>query len=302
MKLGLVVGLAVLAGLLFALSAYLQQLAAREVTQDEPPRLSLRELAALMRRLVRRRIWFAGWLTNLAGFFSQAAALNLGSVVVVQPLLSTDLLFALPLSAREQRRLPTVREWSYAGSICVGLAGVIGGLGSAPLQGSADRGRVLVVVGCAVVGVGLLGTVSAASSVRAGAVFAAVAAGICFAMTAVFMKLTAADLIDRGVPATAVDWPGYALAVSTLTGLVLGQHAYASGPLPWAIAARAVTNPLVSFVVGAYAFRVDLLHSTTSLYFVALGGVLIVAGIVGLSHSATAEIFYESDADTSPDG
>lgn len=296
-----VVGLAVLAGLLFALSAYLQQLAARDATHDEPPRLSLRELAALMRRLLRRRIWFAGWGTNLVGFFSQATALHLGSVVVVQPLLSTDLIFGLPLSAREQRRRPSLPEWAYAGSICLGLAGVIGGLGTAPLQGGADRGRVLAVTACAVAGVGVLGMVSAASSVRTGAVLAAVAAGICFAMTAVFMKLTATDLIDRGVAATAVDWPGYALAVSTMTGLVLGQHAYASGPLPWAIAARAVTNPVVSFTVGAFAFRVDLPHSVPSLLFVGLGGALIVAGIVGLSHSATAEIFYgPATADAKP--
>ena len=302
----LVVGLAVLAALLFATSAYLQQLAAREVTQDEPPRLSPRELVALMRRLLSQRIWFAGWVTNLSGFFSQAAALHLGSVLVVQPLLSTDLLFALPLSAREQRRRPMLREWAYAAAICLGLAGVIGGLHTAPLDHGADRGRVLLVVALAVVAVGVLGAVSAASSVRAGAVFAAVAAGICFAMTAVFMKLTAADLIDRGVPATAVDWPGYALAVSTLGGLVLGQHAYASGPLPWGIAARSVTNPLVSFTIGAFAFHVQLPTAPLSLVLITGGGALIAAGIVGLSHSATAELFYaekpspDSGKDRSP--
>ncbi|BCB91749.1 hypothetical protein Psuf_090620 [Phytohabitans suffuscus] len=114
----------------------------------------------------------------------------------------------------------------------------------------------------------------------------AVAAGLCFAMSAVLMKLTAADLLERGVAATAVDWPGYALAVSTVAGLLLGQWAFATGSLAAAVAAMTITNPIASYLVGVFAFHVAPPTDAAALAAVAASGALITAGVVGLSHSS----------------
>jgi drug/metabolite transporter (DMT)-like permease len=104
----LVVGLGLLAAFLFAGSASLQQHAAqgtdyapevgRSVRRRGRP-VVLPALLALVRKLVRKPLWLLGWLTNLVGFLVQATALHFGSVALVQPLLVTQLLFALPMAS-----------------------------------------------------------------------------------------------------------------------------------------------------------------------------------------------------------
>ncbi|MBF6243795.1 MULTISPECIES: DMT family transporter [Nocardia] len=288
----LVIALGVLAAFLFAAAGYLQQRAARTVVAEQPRAARVFGMTTLMHRLLRSGTWLRGWITNLAGFLTQAAALHLGSVAAVQPLMSTQLLFAVPLEAFGRRRRPRGRDIWFALLVCAGLGVLFGVGGVAPLEGDSDRGRVLLATFSAAGLVALLALISIRCPIWVAANLVAVAAGVCFAMSAVFMKLTTEDLIYRGIPATAGDWPGYLLAVSTLSGLVLEQTAFAAGPLPWAIAAMSVTNPIVSYVVGVLAFKVALPHTAGSLAGVAVAGALIAAGIGGLAHSPLARAFY----------
>jgi hypothetical protein len=119
-----------------------------------------------------------------------------------------------------------------------------------------------------------------------------VAAGICFAMTAVFITLTADDLINRGVGETAIDWPGYALAGSTLLGLLLEQDAFAAGSLATAVAAMTITNPIASYALGVLAFEVDAPSDPGALAGLASAGLLIVIGVITLSGSPTVRDQY----------
>ncbi|WP_024799948.1 DMT family transporter [Nocardia sp. BMG51109] len=291
----LVVALGVLAAFLFATAGFLQQRAARAVVAEDPHAARVPGLSTLMRRLVRSRTWLRGWLTNLAGFLTQAAALQVGSVASVQPLMSTQLLFAVPLEAAGRQRRPHARDLGYAMLVCAGLAVLFSVEGAAPLSGDPERSRVLLATASAAALVALLAVASTRCSIRVAATLVAVAAGICFAMSAVFMKLTTDDLLHRGVPATAVDWPGYLLALSTLTGLLLEQAAFAGGPLPWAIAAMSVTNPVASYAVGILAFRVAVPSDPGSLAGIAIAGALVAWGVSGLAHSPLAQAFYAAD-------
>jgi multisubunit Na+/H+ antiporter MnhG subunit len=128
------------------------------------------------------------------------------------------------------------------------------------------------------------------------AALVAVAAGLCFAISAVLMKLTAEDLVERGVAATARDWVGYALAVSTLTGLLLGQEAFASGSLPTAVSVMTITNPIASYLVGVFAFHVAPPTGPGTLAAVAGAGLLLLVGTVGLAHSPTVQRELAQDA------
>jgi drug/metabolite transporter (DMT)-like permease len=117
-----VTALALTAAFLFALSAFLQQRAARTVIAGDTG--SLRNASGVKRllgRLVRSREWLAGWLTNLGGVGTQAAALKVGSVAAVQPLMAAQLLFVLSLASAEQRRWPSGRDWLSALAVCAGL-------------------------------------------------------------------------------------------------------------------------------------------------------------------------------------
>jgi drug/metabolite transporter (DMT)-like permease len=290
----LVVGLGLLAAFLFAASASLQQRAAQRANHGMSPgvvgavrtRWPVAPLLSLARRLLRSRLWLAGWATNLVGFLVQGAALHLGSVALVQPLLVTQLLFALPLATLWTRRWPSRRAWLSGAAICAGVAVFLAVRGVAPLQSEPNRARIILAGLSSILVVGLLVSASARRRPLVQAAMVAVAAGICFAMSAVLMKLTAEDLVERGTAATAVDWPGYALAVSTLTGLLLGQWAYAAGSLPAAVAAMTITNPVASYLVGVLAFHVALPTSPGALAAVSAAGALICVGVVGLSQSS----------------
>jgi len=74
---------------LFALSAFLQQRASRMIIGADTA--SLRDASGVKRllgRLVRNGSWLTGWLTNLGGVGTQAAALKVGSVAAVQPMMA----------------------------------------------------------------------------------------------------------------------------------------------------------------------------------------------------------------------
>lgn len=288
----LVIGLSVFAAFLFAAAAYLQQRAGRAVVAVHPAASRVGGLLLLMRRLVHSPMWLRGWVTNLAGFLTQAGALHLGSVALVQPLLSTQLLFSLPFSAAEHRRRPATRDWVFALCVCAGLAVLVSVEGTAPLSGDPERTRVLLATASAVGVIAVLVLVGLAVPVRVRAHLTAVGAGLCFAMSAVLMKLTTEDLLHRGVGATAADWPGYLLAVSALGGLLLEQNAFVAGPLPWAIAAMSVTNPVASYVAGMLAFHVPFPTDASRLAIITGAGALVVVGISGLAHSPLAQAFY----------
>jgi drug/metabolite transporter (DMT)-like permease len=287
----LVVFLGLLAAFLFAGAAALQQHAARRDALDRrhEPEMSgkpvVRPLFGLISRLVRNRMWLLGWLTNLAGFFVQAAALHLGSVALVQPLLVTQLLFALPMATAWSRRWPGALDWFGGGAITGALVVFLAVRGVAPLEGQADRAKVLGAALAAAAAVAVLVVLSRGMRAIPRATMLSVAAGLCFAMTAVFMKLTAADLLGPGVPATARDWPGYALALSTLTGLLLEQGAFATGSLSTAVAAMTITNPLASYAIGVLAFDVTPPTSVAALAALAGSGLLLIVGVVALSRS-----------------
>ena len=98
--------LALGAAFFIAIGDVIHQRSAHQVTDEPVSHLGL------FTRLLRDRQWWLGSLVAAAGFALQAAALGLGSVLLVQALLVTSLLFALPINARLTHR------GSPAGSGC----------------------------------------------------------------------------------------------------------------------------------------------------------------------------------------
>ena len=83
--------LALVAAFLFALAAALQQKGALNL-----PTISLARPSSLL-RLVGQTMWLVGTLALLTGYVFQAAALDRGRLAIIQPLLVTTVVFALPL-------------------------------------------------------------------------------------------------------------------------------------------------------------------------------------------------------------
>src|SRR3954471_9336099 len=125
--------LAAAAALAFAAATVVMHRAA----SDSPTTSGL----GLVRRLLGRPAWLAAQGVSVVGVLLQAAALRVGSVVLVQPLLSLGLVFSLGLGAvldrrRPGRPLPGRLQWWAAGGVAAGLAVFL--VGASPEAGSAS--------------------------------------------------------------------------------------------------------------------------------------------------------------------
>ncbi|NUR27653.1 MAG: DMT family transporter [Catenulispora sp.] len=279
MSLAVAVTAALLAALTFAVAAVLQQAAAESVpeTQSLRPRLLL--------SLLSRPLWLAGVGMAAASYIVQGVALAFGSLVLVMPLASTDLLFALPLVAwRRGRRLSRPEA---VGAAC-NAAGVAAFLVVLPpeedetaLPGLADWLPLLVIVVALAAGVLAVG-VHAPRIIRTG--LYAAAAGLLFALLDALTKGAAGLFRDQGVAALG-HWEPWALVAVGGAGLLLVQSAYQAGPLAVSLPVIDTVEPVGSVLMGAAVFH-EPLATSWELVVQVVGGALAIAGIVILSRSS----------------
>lgn len=285
--------LALVAGFLFAVGAGLQHRAARAslaaLPTDAPPAplSGWLPITGALRRLVRNRLWLTGWAVNVGGFTFQAIALHHGAVGLVQPVLVTQLLFTIPVAAWQTGRRPAPGDWAAGACVCVGIGLFVGAWGTEAARPGPDRSAVLFAV-LAALGLAVL-LVVVGARLRAGlrAAVASVAAGLCFASSAVLTKLTFDDVVRAGLGHVLSEWSIYLLAVSLVLGLVIGQDALAAGALPTAVAGMAITNPLASAAIGVLAFHEAVPSTAGAVVGLSFAGVLLAVGVLGLAQSPT---------------
>jgi drug/metabolite transporter (DMT)-like permease len=282
--------LALCAGLLFAIAAGLQRAAACATlaATARPPRrvTSFLPITGALARLVRNRLWLIGWGVNAVGFLIQAIALHRGSVALVQPVLVTQLLFTIPVAVVGTGRRPAGADWIAGLSVCLGIIVFVDVWGTAAVR-RGPSGGILVAVLAAWAGALIL--VAVASRVRAArrVLFTSAAAGLCFASSAVLMKVTIDPLVRDGLGVALSHYPVYLLFISTTLGLVIGQDALASGSLPTAVAGMAITNPLASAAIGVFAFGERVPFHVSTMVGLATALILLTGGVLALAQSPT---------------
>ena len=277
MSIAVSVTAALLAAVAFAVAAVIQQAAASDVPASE----SLRP--GLFLSLVRRPAWVAGAALDVASFGIQGVALAFGPLVLVMPLASTDLLFALPLLA--WRRGQRLNRAEVVGAACTagGMAAFLVALPStagAGLPGLADWVPALIGVAAVVAGLLAVG-IRMSGNVRT-ALYAAAAGSLLALLDAVTKSV--ADLFRHDGLGALEHWEPYALIVVGCTGLILVQSAYQAGSLAVSLPIIDTVEPVGSVVMGAVVFQEPLATSWALAGQVA-AGMLAVAGIVILSRS-----------------
>jgi drug/metabolite transporter (DMT)-like permease len=205
-------------------------------------------------RTLRHPLWIAGSLASLAGLGLHALALRNGPLTLVQPLLVTGVIFALPLRQVLEHRRPRGAELGWAAALALGLTVFI--VAATPAGGPAQAADPGPALGCAAaLGLGVPGCVAA--SRRATGDLAALAlgtaAGLAFAATAALLKQVTAEL-GHGAAVLLTTWPGYALIAVGGLGLLLSQLAYRAGPLRASLPAVTAVNPIASLVIGVAVF------------------------------------------------
>jgi len=240
--------------------------------------------------LLRTPVWLFGGGLMVVGWILQAVALDLGELVVVQPIIMLSLVIALPFGVWLTDQRVGRREWLAAGAAILGLSVfvVVGNPAAGTETGSTTAWTisVLVVVGIVVglVAVRRLRHVSGSFM----AVLFGTAAGVCFGFQAAATKVFV-DVVGNGLSAILTSWSTYALIVSALVGFVLQQSALKTAVLAPAMASTNVANMVVSVVLGAFVFEETLSHGTGT-FAVAVGGLAVaVIAVVALTRAEAPE-------------
>lgn len=293
----IVVGMVVLAALgsslLYALASVLQHRSA-VAARGKPLRIGF------VVELSHRPLWVAGMAADAAGYGLQFYALDRGSLVLVQPLLVSGVLFALPLSgALNQRRLTAV-EWSGASAVVAGLSLFL--VIASPSSGGHPASPIGWALVGAATGVPVVVMVAVAARQPSGplrAVLLACATGINYGVAAALTKTTA-DLLSQGLVRTLSSWDPYALVGCAVVGLVLGQSAFQAGPLRASLPALTVVDPVVSVLIGALAFGEPLKVAGPAPALEMVGLVIMSAGVVALGWSPRVGGSADGSAEVHP--
>jgi drug/metabolite transporter (DMT)-like permease len=277
--------LAVLASVSFALAATLWQRAtmAAGVEAGAPKAFA---------SLLTNWVWLLGLVAQILGVVLQAAALDRGRVAIIQPLLVTTIIWAMPLGYFLTHQTITRRHILGAAIVVGGLAifasvgDPAGGLDNAP---TSDWISAFLVIGAICTGLLLFGTRGGLSA-RA-AVFGAVA-GILYGVSATLMKPVVEDLHAEGFGYVLTTWELWVMAVTGIAGFYLQQISLATGRLVTSVAAVSVANPVVSVLLGALVLQ-ERLDKTPSWHAVvaigALGAALLGAIIVASASEKDSE-------------
>lgn len=276
--------LALLASLAFAVATVAQQRAAQRSSDGEARRFGF------VGQLLRRPQWWAGTMGNGLGYAVQAVALGLGSLLIVEPILVTSLLFALPLGARlSHQRLPRAM-WAWAVVLAASL-GVFVILGKPSLGISHASATGWLVV--AAIGVPILVICLVVAQPRSGtprAALLAVAVGLLAGVLAVLTKAVAATA-GHGIVAVLSSADLYALIAVGAAGIYLQQLAFQAGALQASLPVIAVLEPMVAAGLG-----LTLLHENLQASGFALAALIVAALAMTLATVALARGTARSQA------
>jgi drug/metabolite transporter (DMT)-like permease len=278
--------LAILAAVFFALAATLWQRAsvALGVEAGGPQALL---------RLLGSGVWLLGLVAQVAGVLLQAAALDRGRVAIIQPLLVTTIIWAMPLGYFLTNQVITSRHVLGAAIVVAGLAmfarfgDPAAGVDDAP--GSTWLSAFLVL---GAVCAGLLLFVGRVGPSGKAAVLGATA-GVLYGVSATLMKPVVESLHDVGVGGVLESWEFWVMAGAGLIGFYIQQLSLATGRLVASVATVSVVNPVISVLLGALVLQERLDKAPTWHAVVAVGA--LAAALFGASLIASAS---ERDTET----
>jgi drug/metabolite transporter (DMT)-like permease len=267
---------ALAAAFLFAVAATLQQKGALllGIAPD-----NLRAFA----RLARERWWLGGTAALLVGYVLQAIALDHGRLSIIQPLLVSTVVFALPLGYFLTAQQVGRRELLGAGTVVAGLAiyaevgDPAGGNDNAPNGEWAIAIAVVVAVCLGLLAYGRRGGGAARLAATDGVV-----AGILFGLSACLVKPTV-EMLHGGVSEVLSHWEVYAMAAAGILAFVLQQISLSRGLLATSVATVSVANPIVSVAIGVLLFDERLARPLWHVVLAICGLLLAMLGAVVIS-------------------
>jgi drug/metabolite transporter (DMT)-like permease len=273
--------LALGAAFFIAVGDVMHQRSAHDVTDEQVSPL------ALFTRLLRDRQWWLGSAVSAAGFALQAAALGFGSVLLVQAMLVTSLLFALPISARLTHHRVTRFQWVWAALLAAAVV-VIVTVGN-PTEGHSRASFETWTVVLLVLGPALVACVIGAR-IFSGPVSAVLLAMVSGALWGLFAVLTkgVVDRLDEGILAVLKTPELYAWVAVAVGGTAWQQASFRAGALTASLPTMTVTEPIVGSVLGVVVLGEALRPGEAGWLTLAAAVTVMVVATAALARGAAA--------------
>jgi drug/metabolite transporter (DMT)-like permease len=290
---GVSIGSALLAAFFAAVGIVIRQ---RAIQAEAAHR---NDTSAIVTSWVRRPAWWAGTLVAIGGYLFQALALAHGSLLLVQPLLVSALLFVLPLGARFSKQHVSGADWCWALLLTAALAIFV--LVGQPREGHyrppvpawsvALAGAVPVVILCVVAAHRTLG--------RTRAMLLASAVAVLVGMIAVLTKVSVHHLAVHGWRGLLTVPAPYMLIVLAVAVTVLQQSAFHAGALQASVPVMLVGEPVVAVLLGVVILGEHLAVRGPGALILAVAVTAMTAATIALGRDSVPRTTQVSDTTTS---
>jgi drug/metabolite transporter (DMT)-like permease len=268
-----------IAALLIGTGFVLQQHAA----EREPDSRFLQ--VRLVTDLLRKPRWLAGMVCMIGGQILAAWSIGHLELSVVEPLLTTNLIFALVLAVPLSRQPVTIAEVAGAIVLVTGVALVSASRSAQPIGlsfGSFSHWPAAAVIA------GIAAILVHAGHRRSGPLRAGLTgagAGLVFGIQDALTRQTLEVLQGNSFTVLFTSWSAYALVGAGVVGIWLMQSAFSAGPLHSSLPAISACEPVAGMLLGVLVFGDRIQVSAGVLAMEASGLAALVAGVILVARS-----------------
>ena len=241
--------------------------------------------------LLRRPVWFLGILCMILGFVFQVAALRVGSLSVVQPVIATELVIVFGVIALHDPHRVHLRDWISAVGMVVGLGAFLalarphGGRAEASMSMWALSGSITFALAGILAALAYLpGRQGQGPGTGRKAALLGIAAAVGFGFVAAVVKELSTHL-SQGPTAVFLNWSPYVLLLSGAAAMFLASNAFQAGSLAASQPGLTIVDPLVAGALGVVLFGESLRHNPVVLSGEVLAVAVVIASVIMLSQS-----------------
>jgi hypothetical protein len=267
--------LGVVAAALLGMGFVLQQAAAQQAPDAHFLRIQL------LSDLFHRPRWLAGLATMVAGQLLAGWVIGHMVLSLAEPLLATNLLFALLLAG------PLSGQGVHKSEV-VGALILMAGVTALSLARSVRSPEVYVgspaywpfawaVAAFLVVAFAEFWRMRFAGQ---RAILTGISAGLVFGIADALTRRTVQLLDTRHLAMVLTSWPGYSLVAVSLAGLWLMQNAFSAGPLHISLPGITAAEPVSGIVLGIVVFRDSVDVSPGTIALQAAGLIALLIGVI----------------------
>jgi drug/metabolite transporter (DMT)-like permease len=276
------IAVSLIAAMLLGVGFVLQQHAAAQTASGSYLRLRL------IAELLRKRVWLVGVAIMVAGQGLSAWALGHLSLTVSEPLLTTNLIFALLLAAPIYGEVPRRTEIGGALLLSAGVAALSVSRSVRALSESFGSFSHWPAAGLIAALAALLVIAGRNGPANLRATLTGAGAGLLLGISDALTRRSVEIIDAHGLATLLTAWPGYAVVGTAAVGLWLTQNAFSAGPLHASLPAITGGEPLAGIALGVLVFG-DKVHVTPWLLALQAAGLAAMVG--GVILVARAPVF-----------